>query len=147
MILETWHRTNIGLLRMQLQSLEMFMTFKIYQRKIFQNMISIRMLLLKILLKDFWYHIVLWNFNMRMSHVDYSHIHLKERHLSGKLVYNRGWFQVGISLKYCFGKFGDDKSPTTLVLEISRSKMEKKQQIKDFNQWFTTPLNNILIAS
>ena len=31
-------------------------------------------------------------------------------------------------------KFGDDKSHATLVLEISRIKMHKKEKVKDFNQ-------------
>jgi hypothetical protein len=33
-------------------------------------------------------------------------------------------------------KFGEDKSPTTLVLELSRIKMDSKEKVKDFNQRF-----------
>lgn len=43
-------------------------------------------------------------------------------------------------------KFGEDKSPTTLVLEISRIKMDLKENVKDFNQRFLTLLNKILVA-
>jgi hypothetical protein len=31
-------------------------------------------------------------------------------------------------------KFGEDKTPTTLVLDLSRIKMEAKEKIKYFNQ-------------
>jgi len=31
-------------------------------------------------------------------------------------------------------KFDEDKTPTTLVLDLSRIKMEAKKNIKDFNQ-------------
>lgn len=44
-------------------------------------------------------------------------------------------------------KFGDDNSPSTLVLEISRIKMENKDNFRDFNQQFMTLLKNILNAS
>ena len=30
-------------------------------------------------------------------------------------------------------KFGDDKTPAALVLELSRLKMESKEKVKDFN--------------
>jgi hypothetical protein len=41
-------------------------------------------------------------------------------------------------------KFGEDKTPTTLVLEFSRIKMNPKEKIKDFNQIFLTLMNKIL---
>jgi len=41
-------------------------------------------------------------------------------------------------------KFGDEKSPTILVLELSRVRMNAKEKIKHFNQRFLTLLNNIL---
>lgn len=30
-------------------------------------------------------------------------------------------------------KYGDDKTPATLFLELSRLKMETKEKVKDFN--------------
>lgn len=44
-------------------------------------------------------------------------------------------------------KFGEEKSPTTLVLDISRIKMDSKEKVKDFNQRFLTLLNNISTTS
>ena len=46
-----------------------------------------------------------------------------------------------------FDKFGEDKTPTLLALELSRIKMEPKERIKDFNQRFLTLKNKIPIAS
>ena len=40
-------------------------------------------------------------------------------------------------------KFGDDKTPAVLVLELSRIHMETKEKVKDFNQWFLTLRNRI----
>lgn len=42
------------------------------------------------------------------------------------------------------GKFGDDKTPAALVLELSRLKMETKEKVKDFNTRFNTLFNRIL---
>lgn len=41
-------------------------------------------------------------------------------------------------------KFGSDKTPTALVLELSRLKMETKEKVKDFNIWFNNLFNRIL---
>lgn len=46
-----------------------------------------------------------------------------------------------------FAEYGDDNFPSTLVMVISRVKMENKVNVEDFNQWFVTLLNRILIAS
>ena len=44
----------------------------------------------------------------------------------------------------CFlEKFGDDKSPEVLVMEISSLRMNPKEKIKDFNQRFLTLKNRI----
>jgi hypothetical protein len=53
-------------------------------------------------------------------------------------------------------KFGDDKSPEVLVMELSSLRMNPKEKIKDFNQRFITlknriptdsmPAKNIIIA-
>jgi len=40
-------------------------------------------------------------------------------------------------------KFGDDKTPAVLVLELSRIKMDPKEKIKEFNQRFLTLRNKI----
>jgi len=45
------------------------------------------------------------------------------------------------------GKFGDDKTPTKLVLELSRIKMDPKEKMKDFNQRFLTLENKISLTS
>ena len=39
-------------------------------------------------------------------------------------------------------KFGEDKTPALLALELSRIKMEPKERIKDFNQRFLTLKKN-----
>lgn len=44
-------------------------------------------------------------------------------------------------------KFGDDKTPTTLVLELSKIKMNPKEKIKEFNQRFLTLRNKIPTAA
>ena len=44
-------------------------------------------------------------------------------------------------------KFGEDKIPTVLALELARIKMESKERIKDFNQHFLTLLNKIPVSS
>ena len=44
-------------------------------------------------------------------------------------------------------KFGEDKTPTLLALELARIKMENKERIKYFNQRFLTLLNRIPAAS
>ena len=44
-------------------------------------------------------------------------------------------------------KFGEDKTPALLSLELSRIKMEPKERIKYFNQRFITLKNKILVAS
>ena len=44
-------------------------------------------------------------------------------------------------------KFGDDKTPAALVLELSRIRMETKEKVKDFNQWFLTLRNRIPATS
>jgi hypothetical protein len=44
-------------------------------------------------------------------------------------------------------KFGEDKTPTTLVLDLSRIKMDAKEKVKDFNQRFLTLMNKIPQAS
>lgn len=44
-------------------------------------------------------------------------------------------------------KFGDDKTPEALVLELSRLKMETKEKFKDFNIWFNTLFNKIPASS
>ena len=43
-------------------------------------------------------------------------------------------------------KFGEDKTLVTLVLELSRIKMNPKEKIKEFNQRFLTLRNKIPIA-
>jgi hypothetical protein len=40
-------------------------------------------------------------------------------------------------------KFGDDKTPLVLVLELSRIKMDSKEKVKDFNQIFLSLINKI----
>jgi hypothetical protein len=40
-------------------------------------------------------------------------------------------------------KFGDDKSPEVLVMELSSMKMNQKEKVKDFNQRFLTLKNKI----
>jgi len=49
--------------------------------------------------------------------------------------------------KVFLDKFGEDKTPALLALELSRIKMEPKERIKDFNQRFLTLKNKIPIAS
>ena len=44
-------------------------------------------------------------------------------------------------------KFGEDKTPAMLALELARIKMENKERIKYFNHRFLTLLNIILVAS
>ena len=44
-------------------------------------------------------------------------------------------------------KFEEDKNIVTLVLELSRIKMETKEKIKYFSHRFTTLLKNILTTS
>ena len=44
-------------------------------------------------------------------------------------------------------KFGDDKTPAALVLELSRIHMETKEKVKDFNQRFLTLRNKIPATS
>jgi hypothetical protein len=44
-------------------------------------------------------------------------------------------------------KFRDDKSPTTLVLDISRIKMEIKEKVKYFNESSLTLMNKISLTS
>jgi len=41
-------------------------------------------------------------------------------------------------------RFGEDKTSTTLVLELLRIKMTPKEKIKDFNQRFMKLMNKIL---
>jgi hypothetical protein len=40
-------------------------------------------------------------------------------------------------------KFGDDKSPEVLVMELSNLKMNPKEKVKNFNQRFFTLKNKI----
>jgi hypothetical protein len=40
-------------------------------------------------------------------------------------------------------KFGEDKKPSTLVLDISRIKMDTNEKVKDFNQCFLSLLKLI----
>jgi hypothetical protein len=48
----------------------------------------------------------------------------------------------------CFlEKFGDDKSPKVLVMEISSLRMNPKEKNKDFNQIFLTLKNQIPMDS
>jgi hypothetical protein len=48
----------------------------------------------------------------------------------------------------CFlEKFGDDKSPEILVMELSSLKMNPKEKFKDFNQIFLTSKNKIPVDS
>jgi hypothetical protein len=48
----------------------------------------------------------------------------------------------------CFlEKFGDNKSPEVLVMELSSLKMNRKEKIKDFNQRFLTLKNRIPVDS
>ena len=42
-------------------------------------------------------------------------------------------------------KFGEDKTPALLDLELSRIKMEPKEIIKDFNQRFITLKKKFLL--
>lgn len=44
-------------------------------------------------------------------------------------------------------KFGDDKTPAALVLELSRLKMETKEKVKDFNIQFNTLFSRILATT
>ena len=46
---------------------------------------------------------------------------------------------------YFLEKFGDEKSPKVLVMELSSLKMNPKEKIKDFNQRFLTLKNRIPI--
>ena len=49
-----------------------------------------------------------------------------------------GWFEMVFLMK-----FREDKTPYTLVLEISKIKMDNKEKIKDSHQTFTIFLNKI----
>jgi hypothetical protein len=42
-------------------------------------------------------------------------------------------------------KFGDDKSPEVLVMELSNMKMNSKEKVKDFNQRFLTLKTKFLL--
>ena len=42
-----------------------------------------------------------------------------------------------------FDKFGGDKTPTILVLELSHIRMDDKEKVKDFNQCFLSLRNKI----
>lgn len=44
-------------------------------------------------------------------------------------------------------KFGDDRSMTTLVNDLSNLKAKPREPIKDFNSWFNKLFNKIPIAS
>jgi len=44
-------------------------------------------------------------------------------------------------------KFGDDKTPAALVLELSHLKMETKEKVKDFNIRFNTLFNRIPVTA
>ena len=44
-------------------------------------------------------------------------------------------------------KFGEDKTPPLLALELSQIKMEPKERIKDFNQRFLALKNKIPVTS
>jgi len=44
-------------------------------------------------------------------------------------------------------KFGDDKTPVALILELSRLKMETKEKVKDFKIRFNTLFNRILATT
>ena len=50
-------------------------------------------------------------------------------------------------IKKNLDKFGEDKTPVLLALELSQIKMEPKEIIKYFNQRFLTLKNKILVAS
>ena len=44
-------------------------------------------------------------------------------------------------------KFGEDKTPIVLVLELYRIRMDGKKKVKDFNQHFLSLSNKILAKS
>ena len=44
-------------------------------------------------------------------------------------------------------KFREDKTPTILILEVSRIRMDGKEKIKDFNQHFLALMNKIHVES
>ena len=44
-------------------------------------------------------------------------------------------------------KFGDDRSTTTLIKDLSNLKAELREPIKDFNSYFNKLLNKIPVAS
>ena len=44
-------------------------------------------------------------------------------------------------------KFGNDKTPEDLVMELSTMKMENKEKVQDFNQRFTTLLNSLIVTT
>ena len=49
--------------------------------------------------------------------------------------------------KEFLGKFGNQKTIVTLMKEILSMRMEKKEKFQDFNQRFTTLLNNFNVAT
>ena len=55
-----------------------------------------------------------------------------------------GWNEFDLAF---MNKFGDNKTPAALVLELSRIHMETKEKVKDFNQRFLTLRNRIPVIS
>ena len=55
--------------------------------------------------------------------------------------------KLGEFNKAFLDKFGEDKTPSLLALELYQIKMESKERIKDFNQIFLTLKNKIPVSS
>ena len=85
---------------------------------------------------------------MKTQFVVSFHKNLKETQHLGIFLLVHGsitnW--VGFSQDF-LDKFGDDKTPISLALELCHIKIDNKEQIKDFNKRFLTLKNKIPIAS
>ena len=62
--------------------------------------------------------------------------------LTPRSIHNWEYFQATF-----LGKFGDEKTPSKLVLELSKIKMHPKEKVKDFNQRFLTLINKVPLTS
>ena len=82
-------------------------------------------------------------YNMKMWHVGCSILLCRNRHHHGSLALPQGESLLGNSLKLVLSQFGDDKTLGTSFPEISRIRINKKENVKDFNQIFISLLNRI----
>lgn len=74
----------------------------------------------------------------------FSLSHLKERLQHGIFFLNPQSIHSWVEFERVFwGKFGEDKTPAKLVLELTKMKMDSKEKVKDFNKHFLSLRNRI----